>query len=158
MELQAVVATLGQRTLAESRPTANQPSQKPDETPVPPAPKRVDAGAHLQTGTIEDGTAKGLTTQNSSQLPTTKVSAQTLAEVRPAPPPPPPPPPTTEPKEDAPGTGELSSRAPDHLGAKKPEQPRQEQQPTVELTVRNVTGTFANRIARHASFRNGGCQ
>ena len=136
MELQAVVATLGQRTLAESRPTANQPSQKPDKTPVPPAPKRVDAGAHLQSGTIEDGTAKGLTTQNSSQLPTIKVSAQTLAEVRPAPPPPPPPPPTKEPKEDAPGTGELSARAPDHLGAKKPAQPRQEQQPTVELTVR----------------------
>ena len=120
MELQAVVATLGQRTLAESRPTANQPSQKPDETPAPPAPKRVDAGAHLQTGTIEDGT--------------TKLSAQTLAEVRPEPPPPPPP--TKEPEEDAPGTGELSSCAPDHLGAKKPERPRHEQQPTVELTVR----------------------
>ena len=67
MELQAVVANLGQRTLVESRPTANQPSQKPDEAPAPPAPKRVDAGAHLQTGTIEDRT--------------TKVSAQTLAEV-----------------------------------------------------------------------------
>ena len=35
---------LGQRTLAESRPTANQPGQEPDGTPVPPAPKRVDAG------------------------------------------------------------------------------------------------------------------
>ena len=43
---------------------------------------------------------------------------------------------TKEPKEDAPGTGELSAHAPDHLGAKKPTQPRQEQQPTVELTVR----------------------
>ena len=133
MELQAVVATLGQRTLAESRPTANPPGQEPDGTPVPPAPKRVDAGAHLQSETIDDGTAKGLTTQNSSQLPTTKVSAQTLAEVRTAPPPPPS---TREPKEDAPGTGELSAHAPDHLGAKKPTQPRQEQQPTVELTVR----------------------
>ena len=58
MELQAIVATLGQRTLAESRPTANQPGQEPDGTPVPPAPKRVDAGAHLQSGTIDDGTAK----------------------------------------------------------------------------------------------------
>ena len=111
MELEAVVATLGQRTLAESRPTANPPGQEPDGTPVPPAPKRVDAGAHLQSETIDDGTAKGLTTQNSSQLPTTKVSAQTLAEVRPAPPPPPS---TREPKEDAPGTGELSAHAPDH--------------------------------------------
>ena len=64
-----MVATLGQRTLAESRPTANQPGQEPDGTPVPPAPKRVDAGAHLQSGIIDDGTAKGL-------------SAQTLAEVR----------------------------------------------------------------------------
>ena len=117
----AMVATLGQRTLAESRPTANQPGREPDGTPVPPAPKRVDAGAHLQSGIIDDGTAKGLTTQKSSQLPTTKVSAQTLAEVRPAPPSPPS---TKEPKEDAPGTGELSAHAPDHLGAKKPTQPR----------------------------------
>ena len=98
-------------------------------------------GAHLQSETIDDGTAKGFTTQNSSQLPTTKVSAQTLAEARPAPPPPPS---TKEPKEDAPGTGELSAHAPDHLGAKKPTQPRQEQQPTVEL--------------RYAGFRNGCCQ
>ena len=30
MELQAIVATLGQRTLAESRPTANQPGQEPN--------------------------------------------------------------------------------------------------------------------------------
>ena len=87
---------------------------------------------------LKMGQPKGLTTQNCSQLPTTKVSAQTLAEVRPAPPPPPPPPPTKEPVEDAPGTGELSARAPDHLGAKKPAQPRQEQQPTVELTVRTL--------------------
>ena len=118
MELQAIVATLGQRTIAESRQTANQPGQEPDGTPVPPAPKRADAG---------------LTTQNSSQLPTTKVSAQTLAAARPAPPPPPS---HKEPREDAPGTGELSEHGQDHPGAKKPTQPRQAQQPTVELTVR----------------------
>jgi len=92
----------------------------------------VDAGAHLQSGIIDNGTAKGPTTQDNSQLQTTKVSAQTLADARPAPPPPPS---TKEPKEDAPGTGELSAHAPDHLGANKPTQPRQEQQPTVELTV-----------------------
>ena len=39
MELQAVMATLGQRTLAESRLKANQPDQKPDGTTVSPAPK-----------------------------------------------------------------------------------------------------------------------
>ena len=65
----AMVATLGQRTLAESRPTANQPGREPDGTPVPPAPKRVDAGAHLQSGIIDDGTAKGLTTQKKQPTP-----------------------------------------------------------------------------------------
>ena len=132
MELQAIVASLGQRTLAESRPTANQPGQEPDKTPVQPAPQQVDAGAHLQSGIIDNGTAKDPTTHNSSQPQTTKVSAQTLAEARPEPPPPPS---TKEPKEDAPGTGELSAHAPDHLGANKPTQPKQKQQPTVEFTV-----------------------
>ena len=132
MELQAIVASLGQRTLAESRPTANQPGQEPDKTPVQPAPQQVDAGAHLQSGIIDHGTAKEPTSHNSSQPQTTKVSAQTLAEARPEPPPPPS---TKEPKEDAPGTGELSAHAPDHLGANQPTQPKQKQQPTVEFTV-----------------------
>ena len=133
MELQAVVASLGQRTLAESRPTASRPGQEPDKTPVQPAPQQVDAGTHLQSGIIDNGTAKDPATHNSSQLQTTKVSAQTLAEARPEPPPPPPS--IKEPKEDTPGTGELSAHAPDHLGANKPTQPRQKQQPTVEFTV-----------------------
>ena len=42
MELQAVMAKMGQRTLAESRPKANQPDRKPDESTVPPAPKQAD--------------------------------------------------------------------------------------------------------------------
>ena len=133
MELQAMVASLGQRTLAESRPTASQPGQEPNKTPVQPAPQQVDPGAHLQPETIDNGTAKDPTTHNSSQLQTTKVSAQTLAEARPEPPPPPPS--TKEPKEDAPGTGELSERGQDHPGAKKPTQPRQAQPLIVEVNV-----------------------
>ena len=43
MELQAVMATLGQRTLAESRPKANQPSQEPDGTTASP---RAPAGGY----------------------------------------------------------------------------------------------------------------
>ena len=132
MELQAIVASLGQRTLAESRPTAKQPGQEPDKTPVQPAPQQVDAGAHLQSGIIDHGTTKDPTSHNSSQPQTTKVSAQTLAEARPEPPPPPS---TKEPKEDAPGTGELSAHAPDHLGANKPTQPKQEQPLIVEVSV-----------------------
>ena len=88
MELQALVASLGQRTLAESRPTASQPGQEPNKTPVQPALQQVDPGAHLQPETIDNGTAKDPTTHNSSQLQTTKVSAQTLAEARLEPPPP----------------------------------------------------------------------
>ena len=44
---------------------------------------------------------------------------------------PPPSPATEEPKEDAPGTGELSAHAPDHLGTSKPTQPKQRQQPLI---------------------------
>ena len=103
MELQAVIASMGQRTLAESRPKASQPGQELNQTPVQLAPQQVDAGAHSQSGTVDNGTAKDSTTHNSSQSQATKVSAHTLAEARPEPPPSPPS--TKEPKEDAPGTG-----------------------------------------------------
>ena len=128
MELQAIVASLGQRTLAESRPTATQPGQAPDTTKVQPAPHQVDAGTRLQSGITDHGTTKDPTSHNSSQPLTTKVSAQSLAEARPEPPPPPA---TEEPKEDAPGTGELSAHAPDRLGTNKPTQPKQRQQPLI---------------------------
>ena len=88
MELQAIVASLGQRTLAESRPTATQPGQAPDTTKVQPAPHQVDAGTRLQSGITDHGTTKDPTSHNSSQPLTTKVSAQSLAEARPEPPPP----------------------------------------------------------------------
>ena len=91
----------------------------------------MDAGAHSQSGTVDNGTAKDSTTDNSNQA--TKVSANTLAEARPEPPPSPPS--TKEPKEDAPGTGELSERGQDHPGAKKPTQPRQTQPLIVEVNV-----------------------
>ena len=113
MELQAVVASMGQRTLAESRPTAAQPGQTSDTTKVQPASHQEDAGTRLQPGMTDHGKTKGPTFHNSSQPLTTKVSAQSLAEVRPEPPPAPA---TEEPKEDAPGTGELCAHAPDHLG------------------------------------------
>ena len=133
MELQAVIASMGQRTLAESRPKASQPGQELNQTPVQLAPQQVDAGAHSQSGTVDNGTAKDSTTHNSSQSQATKVSAHTLAEARPEPPPSPPS--TKEPKEDAPGTGELSERGQDHPGAKKPTQPRQTQPLIVEVNV-----------------------
>ena len=59
--------------------------------------------------------------------------SHTLAEARPEPPPPPPS--TKEPKEDAPGTGELSERGQDHPGAMKPTQPGQAQPLIVEVNV-----------------------
>ena len=117
MELQAVMATLGQRTLAESRPKANQPSQEPDGTTASPAPQQVDTG---------------LATQNSGQPPPTKLSAQTLTAARPTPPPPPSP---REPRKDAPGTGELSDPGHRHPGAKKLPQPGKEQPPIVDVNV-----------------------
>ena len=126
MELQAVVASMGQRTLAESRPAAAQPGTTPDTTKAQPAPPQEDAGTRLQPGMSDHEKTRGPTSHDSSQPITS------LAEVRPEPPPSPA---TEEPKEDAPGTGELSAHAPDHLGVNKPTQPRQEQQPTVELTV-----------------------
>jgi molecular chaperone GrpE (heat shock protein) len=117
MELQAVMATLGQRTLAESRLKANQPDQKPDGTTDSPAPKQADTG---------------LDTQDSSQPPPTKLSAQTLTASRPTPPPPPP---SKEPRKDAPGTGELSDPGHRHPGAKKLPQPGKEQPLIVEVNA-----------------------
>ena len=87
MELQAVVASMGQRTLAESRPAAAQPGTTPDTTKAQPAPPQEDAGTHLQPSTPHDEKTRGPTT----------ISAQSLAEVRPEPPPSPA---TEEPKED----------------------------------------------------------
>jgi hypothetical protein len=115
MELQAVMAKIGQRTLAESRPKANQPSQEPDRTTVSPAPQQVDTG---------------LATQDSGQPPPTKLSAQTLTAARPTPPPPPSP---KEPRKDAPGTGELSDPGHRHPDAKKLPQPGKEQPPIVNV-------------------------
>ena len=121
MELQAVVASMGQRALAESRPAAAQPGATPDTTKAQPAPPQEDAGTHLQPGTPHDEKARGPTT----------INAQSLAEVRPEPPPSPA---TEEPKEDAPGTGELSTHVHDHLDASQPVQPKQRQQPlTIEV-------------------------
>ena len=117
MELQAVVASMGQRTLAESRPTAAQPGKTPDTTKAQPAPPQEDAGTRLQPGMSDHEKTRGPTSHDSSQPLTTRVSAQSLAEVRPEPPPSPA---TEEPKEDAPGTGELSTHAPDHLDTSKP--------------------------------------
>ena len=131
MELQAVVASMGQRTLAESRPAAAQPGTTPDTTKAQPAPPQEDAGTHLQPGTSHDEKTRGPTSHDGSQPLTTRVSAQSLAEVRPEPPPSPA---TEEPKEDAPGTGELSTHAPDHLDTSKSMQPKQRQQPlTIEV-------------------------
>ena len=128
MELQAVVASMGQRTLAESRPTAAQPGKTPDTTKAQPAPPQEDAGTRLQPGMSDHEKTRGPTSHDSSQPLTTRVSAQSLAEVRPEPPPSPA---TEEPKEDAPGTGELSTHAPDHLDTSKPTQPKQRQQPLI---------------------------
>ncbi|CAL1136286.1 unnamed protein product [Cladocopium goreaui] len=111
------MATLGQRTLAESRLKANQPDQKPDGTTVSPAPKQADTG---------------LATQDSSQPPPTKLSAQTLTAAQPTPLPPPSP---KEPRKDAPGTGELSDPGHRHPGAKKLPQPGKEQPLSVEVNV-----------------------
>ena len=49
MELQAVIATLGERTLAENPLKANQPDQKPDGTTDSPAPQQADTGLDTQT-------------------------------------------------------------------------------------------------------------
>ena len=131
MELQAVVAFMGQRTLAESRPTAAQPGKTSDTTKAQPAPPQENAGTSLQPGISDHEKTRGPTSHDISQPLTTRVSAQSLAEVRPEPPPSPA---TEEPKEDAPGTGELSAHAPDHLDTSKPTQPKQRQQPlTVEV-------------------------
>ena len=128
MELQAVVASMGQRALAESRPTAAQPGKNPDTTKAQPAPPQEDAGTSLQPGMSDHEKTRGPTSHDSSQPITTRVSAQSLAEVRPEPPPSPA---TEEPKEDAPGTGELSTHAPDHLDTSKPTQQKQRQQPLI---------------------------
>ena len=117
MELQAVMAKIGQRTLAESRPKANQPSQEPDRTTVSPAPQQVDTG---------------LATQDSCQPPPTKLRAQTLTAARPTPPPPPSP---KEPRKDAPGTGELSEPGYRHPGAKNLPLPDKEQPLIAEVNV-----------------------
>ena len=69
MELQAVMAKLGQRTLAESRPKASQPSQAPDRATFPPEPEPQQVNT-------------GHATQNDGQPPPTKLSAQTLAAAR----------------------------------------------------------------------------
>ena len=82
MELQAVVASMGQRTLAESRPAAAQPGTTPDTTKAQPAPPQEDAGTHLQPGTSHDEKTSGPTSHDGSQPLTTRVSAQTLAEVQ----------------------------------------------------------------------------
>ena len=115
MELQAVMATLGQRTLAESRLKANQPDQKPDGTTDSPAPKQADTG---------------LDTQDSSQPPPTKLSAQTLTAARPTPPPPPP-----SKEQGRMPRVELSDPGHRHPGAKKLPQPGKEQPLIVEVNA-----------------------
>ena len=111
MELQAVMAKLGQRTLAESRPKASQPSQAPDRATFPPEPEPQQVNT-------------GHATQNDGQPPPTKLSAQTLAAARPTPPSPPSP---QEPRKDAPGTGELSDPGHRHPGAQNQPLPDKEQ-------------------------------
>ena len=138
MELQAVMATLGQRTLAESRLKANQPDQKPDGTTDSPAPKQADTG---------------LDTQDSSQPPPTKLSAQTLTAARPTPPPP-----TAlqRTRKDAPGRAIWPW--PQTPRRKETAAARQGTATHCRSQCWTATNTFANRFARYANIRNSRCQ
>ena len=128
MELQAAFARMRQRTIAESRPTNSTQSQASASLSASSPPTTGETNTTLPPQISTNAATEAPVQQDSHRPP--KVSAQSLADQRPAPPSPPA---THEPKTDTPGTGELSTHSPHpsvQIGAKQQPPPRHEQ-PTV---------------------------
>ena len=125
MELQATFARMSQRTIAESRPTnsTQSPASASLSASSPPTTEETNTTSPPKIST--NAVAEAPDQQGSHRPP--KVSAQSLADQRPAPPSPPA---THEPKTDTPGTGELSTHSPsssEQIGAKQQPPPKHEQ-------------------------------
>ena len=125
MELQAAFARMRQRTIADSRPTNSTQSQASASLSASNPPTTGDTKTTV-TPQISTNAATEAPVQQGSHRPP-KVSAQSLADQRPAPPSPPS---THEPETDTPGTGELSTHSPHpsvQIGTKQQPLPRHKQ-------------------------------